>query len=89
MSNITALSNLRLALVGKPGVALLQEARASKVALMAEAKKFGYAAAVGAEEFCLAAVLFRPGLGQGLALQCEGEWSSRSAAAIIDLGGGL
>ena len=88
MVNITALSNLRLALAGGPDVALLQEVRATKQELLAEAKVLGYMAAVGPDDFCLAAVLFKPGRGQGMHLHCSGEWCSRMAAAIIDLGDG-
>ena len=88
VANVTALSNLRLALASKPDVALLCEVRASRSQLLAEAKKFGYTAAVGGDGFCLAAVLFLPGKGQGLPLHCKGEWADRSAAAVIDLGNG-
>ena len=86
--NITALSNLRLALAGGPDVALLQEVRATKQELLAEAKVLGYMAAVGPDELCLAAVLFRPGRGQEMHLHCSGEWCSRTAAVIIDFGDG-
>ena len=88
VANITALSNLRLALAGGPDVALLQEVRATKKELLAEAKLLGYMAAVGTDDFCLAAILFKPGRGQDLPLHCSGEWCSRTAAAIIDLGDG-
>jgi endonuclease/exonuclease/phosphatase (EEP) superfamily protein YafD len=88
VANVTALSNLRLALASKPDVALLCEVRASRSQLLAEAKKFGYTAAVGGDGLCLAAVLFLPGKGQGLPLHCKGEWADRSAAAVIDLGNG-
>jgi len=88
VANITALSNLRLALVGEPDVALLQEVRATKAALRAEAKKFGYVAVVGGGELCLAAVLFKPGRGQELRLSTTGVWADRVAAAIIHLGDG-
>jgi hypothetical protein len=56
-ANITALSNLRLALAGGPDVALVQEVRATKQELLAEAKALGYMAAVGPDDFCLAAAL--------------------------------
>ena len=44
---------------------------------------------VGADEQCLAAVLFRPGRGQQLQLSSSDGWQGRMAAAIIDLGGGF
>ena len=53
VANVTALSNLRLALASKPDVALLCEVRASRSQLLAEAKKFGYTAAVGGDGFAL------------------------------------
>ncbi len=89
VANITALSNLKLALVGEPDVALGQEPWASRSEVAAEAKRLGYTAAMGAEEPCMATVLFRPGRGQQLHLQSREGWQGRTAAAITDLGGGF
>ena len=88
MANITALSNLRLALAERPDVLLAQELWASKAQVKAEAKSFGYAVAVSMEEPCLAAVFYLPGLGQEVDLLFAGEWGRRVAAANISLGNG-
>ncbi len=63
VANVTALNNLRLAFAGEPDVALVQELWASKGEVAAEAKRLGYAVAVGAQEQCFAAVHL--GLGEG------------------------
>jgi hypothetical protein len=88
VSNIGALSNLGLAVRGKPEVALLQELWASAADITAEAKKHGYVAAVAEGASCLAAVLYRPGSGQQLKLPVEGTFAPRVAAAVVSLGGG-
>ena len=88
VANITALSNLRLVVSDDPDVILVQELWATKLQVEQAAKEFGYAAAVGPGEQCLAAALFKPGMGQQLHLPFEGEWASRTAAATISLGGG-
>ena len=72
--NITALSSLRLALAGEPDVALVQEVRATKQELLAEAKALGYMVAVGPDDFCFAALLFKLGRGPEMQLHCSGEW---------------
>ncbi len=50
-----------------------QELLATRLQVEAEARLFGYAAAVGQEETYLAAVLFRPGKGQPVKLPFRGE----------------
>ncbi len=66
----------------------LQELWASAEDIRAEAKKHGYVAAVADGPECLAAVLFRLGTGQVLKLPLRGTFSSRTAAAVVSLGGG-
>ena len=73
VANVTALSNLRLALAGEPDVVVAQELLATRLQVEAEARLFGYAAAEGQEETYLAAVLFRPGKGQPVKLPFKGE----------------
>ena len=88
VANVTALSNLRLALAGEPDEVVPQELWATRLQVEAEARLFGYAAAVGQEVPCLAAVLFRPGKGQPVKLPFKGEWDRRAAATTISLGVG-
>ena len=73
---------------GDPDVILVQELWATKLQVEQAAKEIDYAAAVGPGEQCLAAVLFKPGMGQQLHLPFEGEWARRTAAVTISLGGG-
>ena len=88
VANITALSNLRLVVGDDPDVILVQELWATKLQVEQAAKEFGYVAACGPGEQCLAAVLFKAGMGQQLHLPFEGEWARRTAAATISLGEG-
>ena len=46
VANITALSNLKLALVGEPDVALAQEPRACMSEVAAESERVGFAVAM-------------------------------------------
>ena len=67
---------------------MLQELWAPAEAIRAEAKKFGYVVAAAEGPVCLAAVLFRPGMGQQLKLPLQGAVSTRVAAAVVTIGGG-
>ena len=86
VANVGALSNLRLAVKSEPEVALLQELWASKEEIQSAAKELGYVAACAEGNPCLAAVLYRPGQGQQVKLQLQGDFCSRIAAACISLG---
>ncbi len=88
VANIGALSNLRLAVRTDPDVVVVQELRASKEAVEKAAKELGLVAACAKGDEVLAAVLFRPGFGQQLVVECAGEFGKRVAAAVISLGGG-
>ena len=67
---------------------MLQELWAPAEDIRAEAKKFGYVVAAAEGPVCLAAVLFRPGMGQQLKLPLQGAFSTRVAAAVVTIGGG-
>ncbi len=83
------LSNLRLAVRSQPDAALLQELCATTEDIRKEAKEHGYVAATAEGSTCLSAVLYRQGPGQQIKLPLQGEFSSRIAAACINLGGGF
>jgi hypothetical protein len=74
VANVGALSNLRLAVKSEPEVALLQELWASKEEIQSAAKELGYVAACAEGNPCLAAVLYRPGQGQQVKLQLQGDF---------------
>ncbi len=58
VTNISSISNLHLAVYSNPDVALLQDLRATREEVEAEAKKHDYVAAIAEGSPCLAAVFF-------------------------------